>query len=536
MIKTSLISGLCLIACGVSGWALPDPTPSPTPSSAAPAAAAAQAASPGKYSASELDLLFKPVALYPDPLLAQMLPAASYPAQIQAANTFLKADPKGDVDKQPWDASVKALAHYPEVIEQMAQDLAWTEALGQAAANQMSDVNSSIQRLRSQASAAGNLESNEHQTVTTDSNYVTIQPTSPTVIYVPVYNPYLVYAPRPYGWTGSLISFGLGYAAGSWLNYGYDWYGGACFRYPYGRYYGSYWGNPGYNNITYVHNTYNNGNVNCWRPTYGSYNNYNTCYRPGNSWSRVPGCNYSNGGSWTSSNFYRPGGNWSSHVGNGWNSPGSHAPSNWNQGGNWNHSGYKPGGNWSTPGNSRYTSGWSNHGSSGWNNGGWNNGWNNGQHNTGWSGNGSWNNGQHNTGWNGGWNNGQHNTGWSGGWNNGNHSGGWTSGNTGSPWNTGSHHSGWASNPGSGWNSSGGWNNGQHSGGWSGGHHSSGGFSMPSMGNWSGGHHSSGGGFSMPSSGSWGGGHHSWGGGGFSMPSHSGGWSGGGHHGGGHHK
>ncbi len=151
MIKTSLISGLCLIACGVTGWALPNPTPTPA---SAPAPAAAQSATAAKYNANELDLLFKPVALYPDPLLAQMLPAASYPAQIEAANTYLKANPKGEVDNQPWDASVKALAHYPEVVEQMAQDLAWTEALGQAAANQMSDVNASIQRLRSQATAS----------------------------------------------------------------------------------------------------------------------------------------------------------------------------------------------------------------------------------------------------------------------------------------------------------------------------------------------------------------------------------------------
>ncbi|MFN8612022.1 MAG: DUF3300 domain-containing protein [Vulcanimicrobiota bacterium] len=484
MIKTSLISGLCLAACGLSAWALPTPTPVQTPAPT-PAPAAAQ---PAKYSSSELDLLFKPVALYPDPLLAQMLPAASYPAQIEAANTFLKANPKGEVDNQPWDASVKALAHYPEVVEQMAQDLAWTEALGQAAATQMSDVNASIQRLRSQANAAGNLESNEQQTVTTDSNYVTIQPASPQIMYVPVYNPYLVYAPRPYGWTGSLISFGLGYACGNWLTYGYDWYGNSFFRYPAGCYYGSYWGNPGYRSVSYVHNTYNYNNGNCWRPNYGAYNSYNTCYRAGSSWSRMPGCNYSNGGNWTSSNFYRPGGNWSSHVGSGWNSPGSHPPGNWNQTGSWNHSGYRPGGNWSTPGNSRYTSGWANHGWSG--NSGWNGGgWNNGHHSSGWTGSSGWN--------------GNSSSPWSG------HRTGWSSGSTGS-W-TGQHSGGWSGN----------------SGNWSGNHRSSGGFSMPSAGGWSGGHHS--GGFSMPSAGGWSGGHHS---GGFSMPSHSGGWSGGGHHGG----
>ncbi|MBS2035326.1 DUF3300 domain-containing protein [bacterium] len=502
MIKTSLISGLCLVACGVSGWALPNPAPTPAPG---PAPTAAQ---PAKYTSSELDLLFKPVALYPDPLLAQMLPAASYPAQIEAANTFLKANPKGEVDQQPWDASVKALAHYPEVVEQMAQDLAWTEALGQAAATQMSDVNSSIQRLRSQAYAAGNLQSNEQQTVTTDSNYVTIQPASPQILYVPVYNPYLVYAPRPSGWSGSLISFGLGYACGSWLTYGYDWYGNSFFRYPYGCYYGSYWGNPGYRSVSYVHNTYNYNNGNCWRPTYGAYNSYNTCYRPGNNWSRLPGCNYSNGGSWTSSNFYRPGGSWSHHIGTGWNSPASHAPGNWNQSGSWNRSGYRPGGNWSTPGNSRYNSGWANHQSSGWTG---NSGWSNGHQSNGWSGSSGWT-GHQSNGWSG-------NSGWTG-----HRSNGWSgnSGWTGHQSNGWSGNSGWTGHQSNGWSGNSGWT-GHQSNGWSG---NSG---------WTSGHHSSGG-FSMPSSGGWSGGHHSSGGGGFSMPSRSGGWSGGGHHGGGHHR
>ena len=112
MYKTSLVSGLFLIACASTTLALPNPpAPAPTPAPAIPTAVQPAVAQPGgaaKYSANELDLLFKPVALYPDPLLAQMLPAASHPAQIEAANQFLKADPKGDVDSQPWDASVKA--------------------------------------------------------------------------------------------------------------------------------------------------------------------------------------------------------------------------------------------------------------------------------------------------------------------------------------------------------------------------------------------------------------------------------------------
>ena len=549
--KTSLVSGLFLIACASTTLALPNP-PAPVPTPAPGQPALAQPAGAAKYSANELDLLFKPVALYPDPLLAQMLPAASHPAQIEAANQFLKANPKGDVDSQPWDASVKALAHYPEVVEQMAQDLAWTEALGQAAAVQMGDVTASIQRLRTQAYAAGNLQSNEQQTVNTDESYITIQPTSPQVLYVPVYNPYLVYAPRPYGWSGSLISFGLGYACGSWLNYGFDWYGNSCFRYPYGNYYGSYWGNPGYNQVSYIHNTYNLNNANCWRPSYGTYSNYNTCYRPGNSWSRVPGCNYSNGGNWTSSNFYRPGGNWSNHVGNGWNSPGSHPPSNWNSGGSWNHSsGYRPGGNWSTPGNSRYTSGWAN----GSNNGGWNNhhsSWSNGNtsNNNGWSGNrgSSWTSGNNNGGWNG-----SHTSSWTGGSNGWSGNRSWTTGNSGWSGNRGSSwtggNNGWSGNRGTGWSGgNNGWS-GNRGSSWSGGNNG-GGFKMPSVGNWNGGGRQSGG-FSMPSSGGWSGGRSGgWSGGhsgGFTgghsggrsgghsggfTGGHSGGWSGGGHHGG----
>src|SRR5664279_6544144 len=114
--------------------------------------------------ASDIENIVSPIALYPDQLIAQILSAATYPDQVTAASNWVNSSSlKGDAlmkaaDKQPWDPSVKALTQFPTVLDQMAKNLAWTSALGDAAFNQQADVMTAIQKLRQEAKAAGNLK------------------------------------------------------------------------------------------------------------------------------------------------------------------------------------------------------------------------------------------------------------------------------------------------------------------------------------------------------------------------------------------
>ena len=174
--------------------------------------------SPPVFSPDQLDNMLAPIALYPDPLLAQVLVAATLPDQIDEAARFVRADSNTeDIDGQNWDVSVKAVAHYPTVLNMMADQLDWTSALGQAYVNQNDDVMASIQRLRAEAQAAGNLDSNGQMQVTDDDGAIDIWPEEPTFIFVPEYDPSVVYTQRV------AIYFGSGYRIGSWLNYDFDW-------------------------------------------------------------------------------------------------------------------------------------------------------------------------------------------------------------------------------------------------------------------------------------------------------------------------
>ncbi len=174
----------------------------------------------------QLDNLTAPIALYPDPLLAQVLLAASFPEQIDEAARFLRAgaDPKA-IDDQPWDVSVKAVAHYPTVLFMMADDLDWSTALGQAYVYQSTDVMTAVQRLRAQAHSAGNLVTTPQMAVVVESGYISLWPVHPRYIYVPAYDPSVVYYRRAGYWPHPMISFGIGFAIGAWLNYDFDWYG-----------------------------------------------------------------------------------------------------------------------------------------------------------------------------------------------------------------------------------------------------------------------------------------------------------------------
>ena len=160
---------------------------------------------------AQLDQLVAPIALYPDTLLAQVLMASTYPLEVVQADRFAKANKnknlKGDkltaaLDKQDWDASVKQLVSTPTVLAMMSEQLDWTEKLGDAVLAQQADVMDAIQRLRGQAQANGKLETTKQQKVTVsqeaNKQVIEIEPASPDVIYVPYYDPAVVYGEWPY--------------------------------------------------------------------------------------------------------------------------------------------------------------------------------------------------------------------------------------------------------------------------------------------------------------------------------------------------
>lgn len=173
----------------------------------------------------ELDQMVASIALYPDPLLAQILPAATVPQQIVWANGYVGGggDPRF-VESQPWDSSVRAVAHYPEVLRMMNDNLAWTTDLGRAFLNQPADVMNAVQRLRAQARALGNLYSTPEQIVYAEGGTIVIVPAVREVIYVPVYRPEIVYVERPPAPNRFYVSFGVGRPVGLWLNHDCDWH------------------------------------------------------------------------------------------------------------------------------------------------------------------------------------------------------------------------------------------------------------------------------------------------------------------------
>ena len=238
------------------------------------------------FSPEQLDNLLAPVALYPDPLLAQVLPAATFPDQIDEAARFCRAGANpDDIDVQPWDVSVKAVAHYPTVLYMMADRLDWTTALGQAYVNQGDDVMASVQRLRQEARSAGNLTSTPQEEVTGDDGSIDIWPAEPQYIYVPVYDPELVFFGSGGVYGGAVITFGTGYPIGVWLNRDFDW--------PHRRVYYHGWSEGRgwiarsrpyiHTNNVYVNNNLRNVTVNRsvvnHAVNYGNLNRYNSVHQ-----------------------------------------------------------------------------------------------------------------------------------------------------------------------------------------------------------------------------------------------------------------
>jgi len=174
------------------------------------------------FTEQELDDLLAPIALYPDPLLAQILPASTYPTEVADAEAWLNSG--GDassIDEQVWAESVRAIAHYPNILQMMAENMDWTANLGDAFLNQPEDVTNSVQRLRWRARAVGNLVSNAEQTVIIDGDYIQIVPAQPQYVYVPQYDTSVVYVQAP-GYS-PFITFGFGLMIGDWLSMDFDW-------------------------------------------------------------------------------------------------------------------------------------------------------------------------------------------------------------------------------------------------------------------------------------------------------------------------
>ena len=245
-----------------------------------------------QFSAEQLENLVAPVALYPDPLLAQVLVAATFPDQIDAASNEIRAYGNGyDIDDAPWDVSVKAVAHYPAVLSMMADKIDWTTALGQAYVSQSTDLMNAVQRLRRRARNAGNLVTTSQWQIVDSSGYLYIYPAQPQYIYVPVYDPAVVYVHRPAWYTTAIVSFGAGLLIGAWLNNDCDWDHHRVYYHGWQHGYGyapppvwiqrsrpyvhstNIYVNNRYRNVV-VNRTVVNRDIN-----YGSLNRYNTIHR-----------------------------------------------------------------------------------------------------------------------------------------------------------------------------------------------------------------------------------------------------------------
>lgn len=197
------------------------------------------------YSDSQLDLLLGPIALHPDVLLSEMLPASTYPLEIVQAARWRERNPNSEVrDEQDWADSVKALTRYPDVLAQMNEDIEWTQQLGDAFLTQPDAVFETIQRLRRQADAAGHLKDSKQQDVirerssTGSETIIRIVHADPLYVHVPSYDPDYVYSHNDrtshhHGHSHAGVHFGVGLLLGGWLHHTLDWHHGHLFYQPY---------------------------------------------------------------------------------------------------------------------------------------------------------------------------------------------------------------------------------------------------------------------------------------------------------------
>lgn len=263
---TGVLRKLPAILCIITLLASDSPALSPSPQTAAQTTPQVTVA---KFPPEQLGSLVAPIAVYPDPLLAQVLAASTYPLEIiqlqqwLERNKNLKDKALADaVAKELWDPSVQALAALPEVVNRLANDIKWTTDLGNAFLAQESDVMDAVQQMRKKALDKGTIASSEQQKVETrvieNKSVIVIEPTNPEVVYVPSYDPVVVYGPAYYPYPsiyypswgyyagGLALSFGVGVMMGAFWSGGWGW--------------GCGWGG---NNI-YINNNnnFNRGNIN----------------------------------------------------------------------------------------------------------------------------------------------------------------------------------------------------------------------------------------------------------------------------------
>jgi hypothetical protein len=263
-----------MVACALlaaPAWAQDQSQEAPPPAQGGPQTAS--------LTPEQLQELVAPIALYPDALVAQILAASAYPTQIVEAERFVEANPnlKGKdlgtaVDQQDWDPSVKALVQFPSVLANLNKNLSWTSELGDANLNQQADVMQAIQFMRRKAKDAGHLTTTPQQTVTEQGADVDIAPADPDEVYVPDYDPELIYGypvglwPGFYPWwgvRGPFLSFGVGFGIGpffgfgwGWPAWGFDWHGGFL-RYGGGRY--AFHSHAFYDRNAYFHGNFRGG-------------------------------------------------------------------------------------------------------------------------------------------------------------------------------------------------------------------------------------------------------------------------------------
>jgi len=262
----------CVCLAGPAHVFAQEPSPSTPAPAAPPPAAPPPAAAPAKLPPEQLDSLVAPIALYPDPVLAQALAASTYPLEIMQLQQWLTKNPNlkdkalaDAVAQQPWDPSIQSLAAIPALTKRLADDIQWTTDLGNAFLAQQSEVMDAVQRMRKKAQAKGALASNEQQKVETKivetKQVIVVQPATPEVVYVPVYSPTVVYGPPvypyppvyypPYTPGAAFVTFGVGVMVGAAI------WGGTCC--------GCGWGGHGHGHVTV--NNVNNFNRNTNRNT-----------------------------------------------------------------------------------------------------------------------------------------------------------------------------------------------------------------------------------------------------------------------------
>lgn len=258
-LRSAIAIAMCLLLMVGDGAAVGQQTPN--------TAAAEQTAT--KLPPEQIDSLVAPIALYPDPMLSQVLVASTYPLEViqlhqwLIKNTGLKDKALADaVAKQNWDPSIQAMAALPDVVKQMADNMKWTTELGNAFLTQQGDVMDAVQRMRKKAQDAGNLKTTQQQKVETkvveQKTVIVVEQADPQLVYVPSYNPVVVYGPPVYPYppiaypppgyyaAGMAISFGVGVAMGAFWSGGWGW--------------GCGWG---HNDIDInVNNNFNRNNIN----------------------------------------------------------------------------------------------------------------------------------------------------------------------------------------------------------------------------------------------------------------------------------